>query len=54
MMKESQNIFIEDLAVAIVEKVTSVSEHLNVQIDHEQTFLEASATMQANHTPTIN
>ena len=35
MMKELQNIFVEDLAVAIVEKVTSVSEHLNVHMDHE-------------------
>ena len=26
---------VEDLAVAIVEKVTSVSEHLNVHMDHE-------------------
>ena len=45
MMKESQNIFVEDLAVATVEKVTSVSEHLNMQMYHEQTFLEASATI---------
>ena len=50
MMKESQNIFAEDLAVAIAEKVTSVSEHLNAQLDRERTFLEASATTQANHT----
>ena len=54
MMKESQNIFIEDLAVAIVEKVNWVSEHLNVQMDCKWTFLEASATMQANHTQQLS
>ena len=50
MMNEYQNIFAKDLVVIIAEKLSTASEHLNVQLECKWDFLVVSATTQANHT----
>ena len=50
MMNKYQNIFAKDLVVIIAEKLSTASEHPNVQLECELNFLVASDTSQANHT----
>ena len=54
MVGEFQNIFAEEMAVVVTEKLLSASESITKQLEHEREFLAASTASQAKNTQQLS